>query len=742
MDFINSLNDKQREAVEYLGGPLLILAGAGSGKTRVMTHRIAYLVKEKGVAPWRILAVTFTNKAAREMRERVAALVGEGAKDIWVTTFHSACVRILRKHIKKLGFKSSFVIYDSDDQLTLVKDCLKELNMDTKYYPPREIRAAIGRIKDNMEGPQDYIEANQGDYRKEKIGEIYALYQSKLTGNNALDFNDILLKTLELFVMRKDVLDEYRNRFIHVMVDEYQDTNEPQFQLVRLISGKHNNICVVGDDDQSIYGWRGANIQNILDFENAFDDAKVIKLEENYRSYSTILKAANAVIENNPGRKGKTLWTQRGDGTRIQIKKAENEHHEADFICRTIKKLQSEGKKFGDIGILYRMNSQSRVIEENLMKYTISYQIYGGTRFYDRKEIKDIIAYLRLIINPEDDISLKRVINMPRRGIGKKTIAEVESFAGQLSISMLPVLADIEEMGIVSAARAKKLKEFYELINDLRHNNEVMNLSEFVEYALDKTGYIKALESGDSVENRTRLENVRELVGAAADFASDNPDGELSDYLENIALVSDIDAMDDETGTVSLMTIHSAKGLEFPVVFITGLEEGIFPHSRSLDDPVQMEEERRLCYVAITRAEDILYLTMAENRRLAAYSTMQMKSRFIDELPEELVEEVENIPKPMNKPKTYSKKQRYDFFTGSVANTMNGSASGRKHTDANQNNVMAGKYKVGDRVSHKRFGNGMIVQVSGEGDKQMLRIAFSEGGIKTFMADMAPLKII
>ncbi|NLB41777.1 MAG: UvrD-helicase domain-containing protein, partial [Clostridiales bacterium] len=683
------LNNMQRQAVLTTQGPLLVLAGAGSGKTTVLTNRVTHILRfgdaykskyiprnikpedikslndyEQALAlgnremsqkvegllclrevyPSQILAITFTNKAAREMRERIFSLAGEAAEGIWVSTFHSTCVRILRREIDKIGYTRNFVIYDDTDQLTVIKECFKDLNINEKFFTPKEVRALIGHQKDDLKSPQDYAKEVQGQYREEKIAQIFKLYESKLKKYNALDFNDLLSKTLELFYLHPDVLDYYRNKFHYILVDEYQDTNFAQYMLVKLLSATHGNICVVGDDDQSIYGWRGADIRNILEFEKDYPNTCTIKLEENYRSHQNILDAANQGISYNVKRKEKSLWTQNDKGERIRICRSKNERQEADFVRSEIEQHISNGGRYGDIAILYRMNAQSRTIEEALMKYGIPYNIYGGLRFYDRKEIKDLIAYLRLLDNPFDDVSLQRVINTPKRGIGAVTMSNLQEAATSAGIGVLEVISDLDNNQVLTGRTAIKVKEFGKLISDLQLEKDKQNLTDFMDILLQMTNYRTLLREEDSIEAESRLENIMEFVSAAREFENNNPEANLTSFLENIALVSDIDRMEEDStegkSTANLMTLHSAKGLEFPVVFLIGLEEGLFPHSRSLESEEEIEEERRLCYVGITRAQKRLYITHTVLRTLYGNPSLNSPSRFLKEISEDLYEDV------------------------------------------------------------------------------------------------------
>ena len=735
MTIIDQLNPQQKEAVLHTEGPLLVLAGAGSGKTRVLTYRVAHLIENLEVRPENILAITFTNKAAKEMKERIYDLVGSRAENIWISTFHSTCVRILRREIEKIGFTRNFVIYDADDQLALIKDCIRELNLSEKYFDAKEMRYRIGELKDQIKSPEDYRKEVQGQYREEKIADIYKLYQDKLVKNNALDFDDLINRTLELFYLRPDVLDYYSSKFQYILVDEYQDTNYAQYMLVKLLSMKHQNLCVVGDDDQSIYGWRGADVRNILEFEKDFPNTKVIKLEENYRSTQTILDAANEVISNNTGRKEKRLWTQKGQGEKIIVYKVSDERQEADIICQHIHKhIVSDNKNPGDFAILYRTNAQSRAIEDALMRYGIPYRIYGGLRFYDRKEIKDIIAYLRVIANPADDVSLKRIINVPRRGIGNVTLSTLEEVAVREDESIFSIILDLDKYKEFTSRTSKKIKDFGDLISYLIAMKEVMPLTEFIKTLLEHTGYEKALKDEKTGQAESRLENIREFLSAAQEFEQENENANLVDFLENIALVSDLDTLGEGQSAVNMMTMHSAKGLEFPIVFIAGMEEYLFPHARAMESEQEMEEERRLCYVGITRAQQQLYLTYAQHRNIFGSYTSNMPSRFLDEIPDNLVEHVDLTPGNLWNSEN-SRNLGYKA-NSHINNTLTHSKQVKKEFSGETG------FSLGQKVIHKKYGKGTIVTLSGEGENQELTIAFDQGGIRKFIAAYAPLKKI
>ena len=636
-DLIEGLNDKQKEAVLETEGPCLVIAGAGSGKTKVLTHKIAYLMTEKYIKPWNILAITFTNKAANEMKQRVENLVGEAAKDMWIGTFHSICVRILRKNIDRIGFDSSFLIFDTSDQKTLIKECMKTLKIDDKLFTDRAVLSEISNGKNEMLEPKAYLTKYAGDYRKETIGKIYELYQRRLKENNAIDFDDIINFTIKILTDNPDVLDYYSSKFQYVLVDEYQDTNKAQFTLVTILASKHGNITVVGDNDQGIYSFRGADISNILNFERDFPGTKIIKLEQNYRCTGNILKAANAVIKHNENKYEKKLWTENGEGALPTIHKSDDEYDEGRYIVEQINHLKREEYyKYSDFVVLYRMNSQSRAIEEILRREDIPYKIVGGLKFYERKEIKDIISYLRLIYNPSDNISLKRIINEPKRGIGKTSVDNVQEIAEKAGISMFEVIKNAEQFGL-NRLKANST-EFVQLIEEMRSKIEELSISELIKETLKKSGYIKALENEDSVEAESRIQNLEEFLTVAIEFEEQEAENSLADFLEGITLSSDIDSMEDEDNSVTLMTLHSAKGLEFPVVFLVGMEEGIFPGYKSIGEPRELEEERRLFYVGITRAKEYLYLTCAKKRTIFGSTSYNAISRFASEIPQDLLD--------------------------------------------------------------------------------------------------------
>ncbi len=751
-ELLGKLNKMQQEAVTHTEGPLLVLAGAGSGKTRVITYRIAYLVDEKGVAPWNILAITFTNKAAAEMRDRIEKLCGKSADDMWIRTFHSACVRILRRDIDKIGYDKGFTIYDSDDQKRLVKDCLKQLNLDEKQYPVSSCIGYISSAKDEFIAPADFINTYNKNLKMTMVGKVYELYQKRLKNSNCLDFDDIIVLTCRLFEECPDILAYYQNKFRYIHIDEYQDTNNAQYKFVRLLSSKYRNLCVVGDDDQSIYKFRGANILNILGFETTFPEAKVIRLEQNYRSTENILGAANNVISNNEGRKGKTLWTDSGDGDKIIRYHATDERDEAAFISDEIYRMhQEEDILYSSMAVLYRMNAQARVIEENLIKSAIPYRIIAGHRFYDSREIKDIIAYLRVIVNPTDNISLVRIINEPKRKIGKTTIDKAAAMATENGVSIYEFLKD--NSALLSRA-SDTVERFVKIIEDLRSVYEDMKPSAFVSELLDKTGYAAQYSiNPDDMEALGRLENLKEFISVAVNFEKDNEMPLLEDFLDNVSLVSDIDNYDEEQDTVSLLTLHSAKGLEFPIVFLCGLEEGVFPSQRAMFEKEEVEEERRLCYVGITRAEKKLFLTHAQSRMMFGSTGFNRPSRFIDEIPKDLLEEKSGIVRKPSYQGTYSGAGG-GYGTGKFGNSEYNniiSKNDKKPSDNFVNNAFAtghkapprkntmDKYSPGDRVHHKKFGDGLVISVLPVGNDAKLEIAFDSVGTKTLLAVYANL---
>jgi len=740
------LNKEQLEAVQTVDGPLLVIAGAGSGKTRVLTHRIAYLISEKNVKPYNILAITFTNKAAKEMKERVENLVGEDAKDIWISTFHAACVRILRRDIDKLGFDKNFVIFDTSDQKTLIKEVMKELNLDDKTFPVQYILAEISKAKNALQDVSEFMNMYQNDFRLGKVGRAYQLYQKKLTLNNALDFDDIIMKTIKLFMDNPDVLNYYQTKFKYIMVDEYQDTNTAQFTLVSLLASGYGNICVVGDDDQSIYGWRGADIRNILEFERQFVGAQVIKLEQNYRSTSNILNAANEVIKNNKGRKAKKLWTENEDGEKIYYNRADNEHQEGIYIVNKIKAIiGGTTTKYSDIGILYRMNAQSRVIEEMLMSEAIPYKVIGGLKFYDRKEIKDVIAYLRVLHNTADFMSMRRIINVPKRSIGKTTIDNIQKYSEENNITAWDVINNIENIPGLTRSTSG-VKEFASFMSDLRqkiNESETILVSELIKSIIEGSGYLSELKNENTVENETRIENLMEFVSVAMEYEKEAEAPTLAEFLENVALVSDVDEGDSEEDAVTLMTLHSAKGLEFPVVFIPGMEEGVFPSYRSITEDVEVEEERRLCYVGITRARETLYLSSAASRTLFGNTSYNKPSRFLDEIPEDLLEGYEKVKPQKQTFDSSTKPLPYSTYKNGVgfgyAAKVNGYSIAAASSSVVNNDIS--QFKTGMYVNHRKFGYGIISNIEPEGDDLKLEIMFDSVGMKRLMAKYAQLEV-
>lgn len=726
------LNPPQQEAVEHLEGPLLILAGAGSGKTRVITHRVAYLI-EQGINPYHILAITFTNKAAGEVRERVDDLIGFGSESVWISTFHSLCVRILRRHIERIGFQTNFTIYDTEDQKRMVKEVAKFLQLDPKMYPERRLMAEISKAKEEFISPHEYDLQAQGDYRRMQMARVYTEYQKRLHSNNALDFDDLLYKVVQLFQDCPDVLEQYQERFRYIMVDEYQDTNEIQFLLVRQLARKYRNLCVVGDDDQSIYKFRGANIKNILNFEQEYPEAKVIKLEQNYRSTGNILNAANGVIRHNLGRKDKTLWTAQEAGDRIRYKQYENEYQEAEQIAWQIWESQiQDGRNYSDFAILYRTNAQSRVLEEKLLMKNIPYKIYGGQNFYARLEIKDLLAYLKTIANGSDDISVKRIINVPKRGIGAATIAKVEDYAMRQEISFLDALFQAEDIPGIGKA-AGKLQDFTDLISDLRE--ELTNglfLSELFDLILEKTGYREILIAEHTEESMARVENIEELRNKIVKYEEETEYPSLDELLEEIALVAEVDSLNSSDDRVVLMTIHSAKGLEFPYVFLCGMEERLFPSSMAMnsEDEDAMEEERRLCYVGITRAKERLFLSSARQRMMNGSNNYNPISRFIKEIPEELLD-LGGYRKAVNQSVPQA-------ASCSISKVFTAKPSYGKTFTVNRAEQL--EYEVGSRVRHIKFGVGTVEEIKNGGKDYELTVDFDDYGVKRMFASFAKLK--
>ena len=765
MSIYDKLNEPQREAVYHTDGPLLILAGAGSGKTRVLTHRIAYLIGERGVNPWNILAITFTNKAAEEMRQRVDNLVGFGAESVWVSTFHSACVRILRRFIDRLGYENHFTIYDTDDQKTLIKEVCRKVDVDTKVFKERSLLSAISSAKNEMILPDEFELNAGGDFAKMKIAKVYREYEAQMRANNALDFDDLLVKTVQLLQTQPDVLESYQERFRYIMVDEYQDTNTVQFQLVSLLAGKYKNLCVVGDDDQSIYKFRGANIRNILDFEHEFPDAKVIKLEQNYRSTGNILNAANSVIANNRGRKEKSLWTENGEGELIRLRQFDTAFDEADFIGEDIKSAVRQGGSYNDSAVLYRTNAQSRLLEEKFIAMNIPYKIVGGVNFYARREIKDLLAYLKTIDNGRDDVAVRRIINVPKRGIGLTTINRIQESATERGIGFYEALLAPELIAGVGRS-ATKLDSFAALIEYFKTLAEEMNITDLLQEVIEKTGYIESLENEDKEEAKTRKENIDELISKAATYEESCQDKDekttLSGFLEEVALVADIDSLDEDQEYVVLMTLHSAKGLEFPRVYLAGMEDGLFPGYMSINagDREELEEERRLCYVGITRAEQELTLTSARRRMVHGETQYNPMSRFVKEIPRELLDtgnkkftQETEMPAQQN---TYARAReafRAQAFAGAFGGMtpVKNQGAGKPLTGSQAlaslqkgSQLAAGGngplgYEVGDRVRHVKFGEGTVTDIKEGGRDHEVTIEFDSVGTRKMFAKFAKL---
>lgn len=741
MSIYDTLNAEQKEAVLHTEGPLLILAGAGSGKTRVLTHRIAYLIEEKGVNPWNILAITFTNKAAGEMRERVDKIVGFGSESIWVSTFHSMCVRILRRYIDRLGYDTNFTIYDTDDQKTLMKDVCKMLQIDTKVYKERMFLGEISSAKDELITPEEYELNAAGDYVKGKIAQVYKEYEKQLRANNALDFDDLLLKTVQLFQTQADVLDYYQERCRYIMVDEYQDTNTVQFQLIRILAEKYKNLCVVGDDDQSIYKFRGANIHNILNFEKVFDDCKVIKLEQNYRSTSNILNAANAVIRHNTGRKEKTLWTDNEEGEKIGFRQFDTAFDEAEYIVDDIRKgCANKGFTYSDNAVLYRTNAQSRMFEEKFVTANIPYKIIGGVNFYARREIKDLLSYLKTIDNGKDDLAVRRIINVPKRSIGLTTVNRVQENALERGISFYDALCSADLIDNIGRSLSK-IDSFVALIEHFKERSEKISLSQLMEEIIEMTGYIDALEAENEIEAQTRIENIEELKNKIVAYEESCEDEKptLSGFLEEVALVADVDTLDENSDYVVLMTLHSAKGLEFPNVYLAGMEDGLFPSYMTItaDDPMEIEEERRLCYVGITRAKKHLTMTSARRRMVHGETQYNKLSRFLKEIPLDLLDTgsiVEKNTVEMPKQTAYAQAKqtfRTKAFTTAKPIKQFGTVSGE-----------GPGYDVGDRVKHMKFGEGSVTAMTAGGRDYEVTVQFDEVGVKKMFATFAKLQKI
>ncbi len=747
MRVYDNLNSMQQEAVFHTEGPVLVLAGAGSGKTRVLTHRAVYLIEEKGVNPWHIMAITFTNKAAGEMRERIDKLVGYGAESVWVSTFHSTCVRILRRYIDRLGYGTNFTIYDADDQKVLMKDVCKRLNIDTKIYKEKSFLGIISSAKDELVSPEEFTLRAAGDFAKEKQAAVYREYQAELRKNNALDFDDLIVKTVELFQSDAEVLENYQERFRYIMVDEYQDTNTAQFHLIKLLAGKYRNLCVVGDDDQSIYKFRGANIRNILNFEDFYPDARVIKLEQNYRSTGNVLNAANFVIANNVGRKAKELWTENEEGAKIDFGQYENGYEEAEHIAGDIMRKVQEGRyQYGDCAILYRTNAQSRLFEEKFVVSNIPYRIVGGVNFYARKEIKDLLAYLKTIDNGMDDLAVRRIINVPKRGIGATTLNRVQAYAGERGLSFYNALRMAEEIPSIGKASIK-VRAFVNFIQTMRSKVEFLGVSQLLQEIIEETGYVAELEAEGSDEARARIENIDELISKVVAYEEAEELPTLGGFLEEVALVADIDSLQEGSDYVVLMTLHSAKGLEFPNVYLAGMEDGIFPSYMTIisDDPSDMEEERRLCYVGITRAMKELSITCAKQRMIRGETQYNKVSRFVKEIPRNLLggmvrqQEVRpEAPEPSGKSfrQTASKvKPVFSTRNAYQPKAYKGASFASSSTDK-----ITLEYTNGDRVKHMKFGEGTVAQIVEGGRDYEVTVDFDRVGTKKMFASFAKLK--
>lgn len=730
---INSLNDKQREALLETKGPLLILAGAGSGKTRVVTSKIAYLIEELNVPSWKILAITFTNKAASEMKERVKNLIDKDVDSMWIGTFHSICVRILRKNIELLGYKSSFTIYDRDDQNTVIKESISDLDLNKDIFKPRTVIGEISNIKNRGISPAEFIEENKSDFYLNKIGNLYDLYQKKLKQNNALDFDDLLIKTVELLRENKEIRDFYTNKFEYIFVDEYQDTNGIQYDLVKLISGKNPNLTVVGDNDQSIYKWRGADINNILNFEKDFPGAKIVKLEQNYRSSQNILNVANKIIKNNSTRIEKNLWTSRDDGNKVLYREFPHSNEEEYAVINKIASLRYKGEEFKDMAILYRTNAQSRGFEEALVREAIPYKIVGGLKFYDRMEVKDVLAYLRVLNNPDDNVSLARIINKPRRGIGDTSLAEMIDYAEKNNISLYNVVINIESYEDLNLRSTKNIKSFGNILKILKERAGELSVGKLFEEVLFESGYIEDLKSQKTIEAKTRIENIEELHSNIMEY--DREGVELAEYLNTLSLLSDVDKTSEESG-VNLMTMHSAKGLEFNTVFLVGLEEGLFPTSRALEDEEEIEEERRLCYVGVTRAKDTLFISSCRTRSQYGKLTPAKRSRFIEEMGD-TIEIIEDKSRNLVEVKDYNEDNNRGF---KKSTRFSGVTPNKKQTPVNKNKLL--DVSVGDKVKHKIFGVGMIVQKKEKNGDYEVVVSFDKKGLKKLMLSVAPLKLV
>lgn len=736
-NMLDKLNERQKEAVLATEGPVLVLAGAGSGKTTVLVNRIAYMISEKHIRPWNILAITFTNKAAREMKDRIERLLGDTAKDMWIGTFHSVCVRILRSCIDLLGYRRDFVIYDTADTKTVMKECLRELDIDEKSFPVRNVLSIISNAKNDLMDAATFENVYKSDYRMRIIAKIYYRYQTRLRKNNAVDFDDIILNTVKILSENPDVLSKYQDKFQYILVDEYQDTNNSQYLLINLLAQANRNLCVVGDDDQSIYKFRGANIGNILNFEDDYSDVQKITLDQNYRSTQNILDAANSVISNNKGRMGKSLWTSNGDGNKVFVYTGTNEYDEARYIARQIKKHFDEQGSFSDCAILYRTNAQSRVIEEMLMRESVPYKVLSGLRFYDRKEIKDIIAYLRVVYNPNDDVSLARIINEPKRKIGNATLEKARNIAREKETSLYDVISHADDYLEFKTA-IKKLLGFSEIIQSLIKLKDTVTIEDLTGRILNDTGYMPALVMEDTTESKTRIENLGEFISVITEFEKNEETGNtLGEFLENISLVSDIDGYDENEDSAVLMTIHSAKGLEFPIVFLSGLEEGLFPGMRSMESDDDIEEERRLCYVAITRAKEQLYITKTISRTIHGKTMPTTASRFFKEIPVEYLEDKTTLQPKVAKVmqdlgvRNASAPKKEVYMTKGFGSSVKSSGS----TDYS-------KFKAGDTVEHRTFGRGEILKATPCGNDCILEIQFESIGFKRLMAAFAKVKKI
>lgn len=736
LDYRTLLNEEQFQACTTTEGPLLILAGAGSGKTRAITHRIAYMIGERGIAPWSILAITFTNKAAGEMKERVRDLVGDQAENMWISTFHSSCVRILRRNIEELGYSKAFTIYDTYDQKALIRQCMAELSINSKEFTEKDFLSAISSAKDSLIDEERYFELNHSNFRRGKIAQVYQLYQQRLRKNMALDFDDIIMLTVRLFREHPDVLEFYQRKFRYILVDEYQDTNKAQYELIYLLAKEHRNICVVGDDDQSIYQFRGADLRNILEFESDYPDATVIKLEENYRSTGTILQAANEVIRNNFSRKEKTMRTRNEQGEKIRVYRAFSDSDEGAFVSKEVERLVRDGRNYHELAILYRTNAQSRIFEESFMRHSIPYRIIGGLKFYDRKEIKDIMAYLRLINNPFDEVSLRRIINVPKRAIGDTTLGKLTDFARERGENVFDVLMDLEDYSLLSGRALQSVLGFRNLINDLMALSVELSVQDLIQELLDRTGYMKDYETSKNPEDASRVENIQELINAAADYDFQE-EASLPGFLENVALISDIDRFDDTADAVVMMTVHSAKGLEFPVVFMVGMENGLFPGQISFDNPSEMEESRRLAYVGITRARELLYMTHAEMRMVYGRSMMYPPSEFLTDIPDELKDELNK-----DQPHVSLSARAQKGMPATAHGIRSAMPSRRKPANDTMENLLTEETAAaGVKVTHPKFGTGMIVGMVRETNDTKLQILFDNYGLKTLLLSMAPLTL-